>query len=1394
MEYDLVISPYSTFLALQDGDMSAFQNIEELKKLGSFGDYGFFESIDYTSSRLKQGEKYAIVKTYMAHHQGLIFNSINNVLNNKILQTRFNNNPEIESVQILLEERMPKDMIITKEKKERPERIKSTIDSGYIEKAILFSDRNRKNYNVISNENYKIVIDDFGEGYSNYKGILINQYKPAHEFNQGIFFRLKNLKTNKLFNFSSSKISFSQDRAKFVMQEGAIKVTRIVTLNPNKPVEIRRIEIENFGSNEEILEVIADFIPVLSESAGEYAHPAFNNMFLKFDKENDNIIVERHSRELDKFMYLATCLYTESGQIVDNGFEINKEKYFGRGISNEPISQKESRNFSNDLSYSINKVLALKQVVRLPAGEKININLLISVSENKDEALENLNDSKKEDDILKTFEISKVRIEEEMKYLQISSESSRKYQEFLSYILDPNIIKDLKLDINKEYEINSLWKFGISGDIPILTIKVKNLEAIENVQEIIEAYMYYRAKSVYMDLVILNEESNCYERFVRDSIDGIILDKQLNYLKNIKSGIFILNSNELEKDDLETIEIKSKLIIKADIGGIDSFIKEQKKLKYKKVSNKNAIFEEEIVPKREEDLLFFNEYGGFSLDGKEYKFAVNKENKLPSIWSNIISNKMFGLITTENMHDIIWNKNSRLNRITAWNNDTVLNIPSQIIYVRNQKNNKVWTLNSNVLPNPNYYYVTYGFGYSKYKNVSDGILQETDIFVPNDSSISITKIRFKNTTLDEKKLKIIVYLKTVLGEDENVTSGNVYMEKNKNIILMKNMLVDAEFRKIAYITSNMEIKSYTKSKKEVFGNGGILMPDGLFLDEFSSKSGIGNCVAVEFEIDLKEYEENYLCLMIGQENDIFEIEKQKNNFEKIENVDKALNDVNKRWLNLTSTLNIKTPDDKLNILLNGWLIYQTIACRIWAKTAFYQSGGAIGFRDQLQDCLGMKFVDSDMLKEQIIKEAMHQFIQGDVLHWWHEETKKGIRTKFSDDLLWLPYSVYEYVNVTSDYNFLDEEIEYLQGDELKEGEDEVYNQFYKSEVKESLYMHCIRAIDRACKFGDNGFPLIGSGDWNDGFSNIGTKGKGESVWLGFFLYDILNKFVKIGVKRNDTEHVQTYTQIKEELKRTLNTKGWDGRWFKRAITDDGVELGSINSEECKIDGISQSWAVISDAADNDKKYISMQELENNLVDRENNIIKLFWPAFEKAEVNPGYIKAYPNGIRENGGQYTHGAIWSIIALCKLGFGDKALEFANIINPINHSLNKELAKKYRIEPYVVSADVYDNESLKGTGGWSWYTGSSSWYYDAIVEHILGFKIENRYLSLNPCISSNWKEYEIHYKYKTSMYNIKVKNLEGKNTGVSKFFVNENEVEEKRVLLQDDGHIYNIEVIM
>ena len=1397
LEDDLVVSPYSTCLALEDELIKGIQNLKRLEQEGGFGKYGFYEAIDYTQSRVGEKGK-EVVKSYMAHHQGLILLSLNNILNNNILKKRFNENPEIEATNILLEERMPVQMIITKENKEKVVKNKNLNIGSYLERIIEKPNKKFRNVNIISNEKYKITIDDTGESISEYDGVMVNNYKQTSELKKGINIYVKNLKNKKIFDVKeNAKVIFSPDKAKFQKQENNLRVEEIISLDPNRPIEIRRIKIENLGNQEELLEIITDFEPSMSYKMQEYSHPAFNKLFMKMQEKNENIIFEKRNRNLQNSKYLATTLYTENEQFVDFEYEIEKEKYLGRENFDRIKVLTNQRRFSNQISQTIEPIIAMKRSIKIPPKDSANVNLLISVSENKKEAIDNLEDIKCEEEIVRILNIARVRSEEESKYLRVDSKRLDLYARLLKYIVNLNPMKNV---VKKELlKIDSLWKFGISGDNPIILVKIKNIEDMYVVEELINAFEYYRAKKVYLDLVILNLETNVYERFIKESINELISNKQIDYLKNINKGIFILNNDEIQKEDLDVIEFKSRIIIDSQNGGLETVIKELEDAEKEEISIKKeriANIDHEIYSLKKENLLYDNSFGGFSLDGKEYFIYKNKENLLPSVWCNVICNNFFGTVITDNLGGYTWSKNSRLNRLTAWNNDRIIDLPSEIFYIKDEDNKSVWTLNSGIIPNENYYYITHGFGYTKFKNLNDNFNQELEIFVPNEESLKIMKFRIKNLINEDRKIKLLVYVKTVLGEDEILSNGNLFVEEYNNILKIKNVFSENDFQnKTMYITSDLEINSFTGEKDNFFGQGNIYEPDGLYTN-LNNKSGFGknSCVGIEFYLKFKKFEDKNFYIIIGEENKFEEILKIKEKYSKTDKIEQEIEKCKLKWNNILNTVKVKTPVESINIMMNGWLVYQTLSSRLMGRTGYYQSGGAYGFRDQLQDTLGIKYIDSKYLKEQILNCARHQFVEGDVLHWWHNETKKGIRTKFSDDLLWLVYATIEYINFENDMNILDEQIEYLSGNVLSKDEEERYDIYHASSIKENLFEHCVRAINNTIYKGIEPFPKIGVGDWNDGFSNIGPKGKGQSIWLAFFLYDILNKFIPICDMRNRSDLVNIYKECKEKLRKNINIKGWDGRWFKRAITDDGEEIGSINSEECRIDSLSQSWAVMSGAGDNDKKFIAIQEAENYLVDKENKIIKLFDPPFEKSKINPGYIKSYPAGIRENGGQYTHAACWLLIAETMLGFGDKALELAKIINPIEHAKTKEEAKRFKLEPYVVEADLYSNKDLLGRGGWNWYTGSSSWYYKAILEYILGLKIEKGYLKIEPCISKEWKEYEIQYKYKTSLYKIKIKNNKGKNTGVEKFIVNGEIIKNKQILLQDNCKIYNIEVFM
>ena len=1441
---EMVVSSYGTMLALNDHPIDTLNNLKKLEKEGMYNKYGFYESIDYTFGRLKKGEKSAVIKTYMAHHQGLILLSINNLFNKNILQKRFMENPEIEAVEILLEERMPENVIITKEKKERIEETKNIDYETYLVREYNKPYEKLKNINAISSENYLVVMDQKGNGYSKYKDIVINRFKKTDDVEQGIFFFFKNIKTKRIWtsgqmNYLSLPdkylVQFTPEMNKIIRQDGGIETTTKTFIVPNSSVEIRRIELKNLGNIEETIEVSSFIEPILSSLEQDYSHKAFNNLFLSFEflEDTNTVLVKRNQRDNKKEdIYLAVNLYTKNKIIGDLEYEFDKEKFLGRQNVELPVAIKNSNPFSNKTKITLDPVIALRRTMNILPSEKVIFNLIMAISNNREEAINLIKENLNEEKIIQNMNLTKVKAEAETMYLGIKSKDIETYQKMLKYLIYQNPLKLLmyKEKIPKYAPTCELWKYGISGDLPILMVKIKDINDIEVVKEAIQAYEYFKVKNIRIDLVILNEEKKNYENYLQEEIQNAILDKNLGYMQNINGGIFIIQNN-IDEDSKNIIEYRANLLINAEWGGIsrqlkdfeDEYIEKMKDIQLYN-SNKTIVEEEkERKSLNSDELKYYNEYGGFSNDGSEYIIRVNKDEKLPTVWSNIMANENFGTVVTDGMGGYTWFKNCRLNRLTAWNNSQVEDVPSEIMYLKDLETQKIWSLAINPAPDDNDYYITYGFGYSRYIHTSNGIYQELKVFVPNKDSAKVQILHLENKLAKKKQIKLIYCVKPVLDEDEIKSNGYINLEYNKNINLltMQNQTKEGTTSTIMYISSSEEICSYTGSKTSFIGNGTLKNPEGINCLELNKENSLGKdgIAVIEIKIDLEAFETKDIVITLGADTNLLNIQDTAYKYMNINNAMNEYNLTKKYWEKLLDNIKVETPLESINIMLNGWLLYQTLCSRMFARSGYYQSGGAYGFRDQLQDCIALKYISPDILKKQIIKHSEHQFIEGDVEHWWHEETSRGIRTKFSDDLLWLPYMVAEYINFTKDVSILEIETNYIKAPILEDNVDEKYDLHLPSSIKESIYMHCIRAIEKSLNFGENGLPKIGSGDWNDGFSNVGNKGKGESVWLGFFLYTVLDKFSKIceiygenleknsekyannhnkenlqddiNINNNGKIRAEKYRSIMEKLKKALNTNGWDGRWYKRAFMDDGNVLGSIQNEECRIDSIAQSWATISKAGDNDKKYISIEALENHLVDKEAGIIKLLDPPFEKSKLEPGYIKAYIPGTRENGGQYTHAAIWAIIAEALLGFGNKATEYFKMINPIEHSRTKEEAKKYKVEPYVIAADIYGG-SLLGRGGWTWYTGSSSWMYEAGIKYILGLNIQGNILKIEPSIPESWKEYSIRYKYGNSIYNIKVINKNRKSRNKTNIRINNNIIDKDEIILKDDGNIYNVEV--
>ena len=955
---EMVVSSYGGVLAITDFPKEVIQNLKVLEKQGALGKYGFYESIDYTPSRLPVGKKSAVVETYMAHHQALILLSINNLINDNILQNRFMDNPEIKAIDILLQEKMPKDMLITKEKKEKTRKIKYVGYDNYIENKYTQIKEFPRKCNILSSEDYLIEIDDRGEGFSKYKDIIVNRYKETANTAQGIFFYLRDLEKNETWkigydaeNKGKYEVTFSDDKAKYVLSKNEIDTEVSIIAGSIPGTEIRSIKLKNNSEKDVELDVISSFIPVLSRIEDDISHPAFNNLFLKFDiSKNGDLLVKRNKRGNIKEMYLATNLFIQSENMKKPEYEIDASKLNG-------ILQN-GGDFSNKIGLVTEGTVTFKQKVKLKSLGEETLNLVICVSENREQVLENLEYYRIQENIKSEFNIARAKAEEEERYLSLTKNDLKSFNMILPYILHQNPMKSMYMEklLYKEYKQSDFWKYGISGDNPIILVEAFGLNDIYVIKEILKVHENLRAKGIQVDVVILDYEKNIYERYVRDQIIQEILNMQIGYLQNVSGGIFLLNKNEIEDEDL--FKFKANIIFDASKGSLQEQIKEMEEEYAKKLSEdeeKNPILKlenisieniqfEKIKPNIDiENLKFYNGHGGFSDDGKEYIIKIKNMQTPPTVWSNVLANEKFGTVVTSNLGGFTYSKNSRLNRISAWANNPLDDVPSEIIYLRDLKYGKAWTLNSNVMQDDEDYYVIMGLGYVKTYHASLGLIQEDEIFVPKNDSIKINMIRFKNTLSEKRKIKLVYYIKPVLGEDETKTSGyiNLKFDRENNVLISKNIYGDG-ISKNVYVSSSEKIKSYTGNNLSFEGEESLKNPDGIYKAGLSMENGLGvpSCIAIEIEVELDSYEDKKIILMLGEEDTEEEVINTLEKYNAEEKVVNANREMREYWNNILRKVQVRTGRQEIDFMLNGWAMYQTIVCRIFARSGYYQSGGA----------------------------------------------------------------------------------------------------------------------------------------------------------------------------------------------------------------------------------------------------------------------------------------------------------------------------------------------------------------------------------------------------------------------------------------------------------------------
>ena len=867
-----------------------------------------------------------------------------------------------------------------------------------------------------------------------------------------------------------------------------------------------------------------------------------------------------------------------------------------------------------------------------------------------------------------------------------------------------------------------LWSRGISGDLPIVLIIISRYEDLDIIYDIVKAHEYWKAKGIFADIVVISKDEIGYSHPLWNNVCDIISGSHLGSSQNISGGAFLLRGEILSKEEIEKLINISNIVFKDSSLVIPEFTKNYYN-NFKVAKNDSR----EKIERRELD--FFNGIGGFDTRNNEYVIYPSRDNYTPLPWSNTLANKDFGCITTEAGGGFTWAYNSHEYRLTPWTNDPISDKLGEYLYIKDLETNEIFSpyllpFNSN-----GEYEVAYGLGYTRYVAIVADFKVELFIFIPKKDLVKVIDFKIKNLKNQSRKIEVGYCIKPVLGSDSNFKEHNIEYEFQDNKLFLMNKYEKEFFNEKVFITMNSDCIFYKDNN-----------------DFYISK-----------EISLDAFNVSDIVILFG----IYSEDKLIENYLNSEYRKKELEEVKDFFVKDVNKIKINTPDKATNLLLNSFLLYQALVCRLWAKSSFYQSGGATGFRDQLQDCMPFSYILPDITHDEIMYHAKHQFEEGDVLHWWHKEAKKGTRTRFSDDLLWLVYVTNYYVKVTGNNSILDEQVEFVEGAELNEYENERYISFEYSKNSASLFAHCVLAIERMLKLGDHGLILMGSGDWNDGMNEVGHKGKGESVWLSWFVYKILTDFVPICRTQGRDDLADKYSEFAAKLKENINQNAWDGEWYIRAFFDDGRPLGSIENEECKIDSISQSWSIISGAGENEKQKKAMNSFFNYLVDRENGIIKLLTPPFKKSELMPGYIKSYPEGVRENGGQYTHGAIWSGVAYALLNDKEKTFEIFEILNPINHSRTDSEMRKYKVEPYVISADIYSNSLHIGRGGWSWYTGAAAWMYMFGIEYLLGIKFRGDTVFIKPCVPESWKEFEVEYRYFDTLYKIKII-FNGENT--------------------------------
>ena len=1405
---DLVISPYSSFLALMVSPKEAEKNLHVLEDAGATGPYGFYEAVDFNRSTQepKIGEN---VKIYTAHHQGMSMVAINNALNDRIMSDRLHSNDYIKSCEILLDEKIPEVSNVVEPNQYGFDTKLSTV-RRYEKERVRYSNTPNTLFPIAQlygNGKYSVMISNSGSGYSKFREIFINRFNEDLTLDSsGNHIFIKEMKSNHFWSATYQptlvkpdeyEVKFYPEYAEFRRMDKKTQTMLNVFVPPEKNFEIRELTMTNTSDETRSYEVTTYSEVMLDELKAGIAHPVFNKLFIETSYENGVLIAKRKKRnirDIEKFAFHFA--FSENLNLGMDSYDTSRQNFIGR-IKHIQNPAAINSALTNSVGTVLDPIFSIRYKVELKPGESKKIHFIYGYANN-------LYEIRAARELLFTGEqmhelkyLNSHYVDSKRTHLGIDIRQEILFQKVLSRLVYPDYRLKEYQNIDHTAGKSLLYRFSISGENKILAVKV-NSKNIELVRNMVLLHEYLRILRFNFDLVFIVDEKISYEETLEQDVYEVVESSLSHPYKG--SGVYVLNVINMTVEERATILSLAKVVLDTSLGSLDDQINLASRYSEPEtVGIKETVYEdyvESIVPAGEfkEGLDFYNGIGGFSTDGANYVMDISADNPTPLPWSNIISNENFGTMVTESGLGYTWNINSQSNKLSPWSNDFVSDSQGEILYLKDADSEKVFS--ATPLPNKSgNFKITHTQGYTEYTGESFDIEHSLRVFVDNHDPVKILKLTLKNNSNYTKTIEASYYVEFVLGEHRHSDQENLKVEFDpvRQSITAQNLFNVGFSNQVAFMATNRPVVAATSDRKKFFGRGNSKKAPLWVYNNTHGITGFKSvsdkCGVLTTEVEVPKNSRVSLVFILGQEESIDNINKLIDKYTNIEAVDYSFKDVVERWNKVKSVVTVNTPDKKFNYLINNWMLYQVLSCRVWGKTAFYQAAGAFGFRDQLQDVMALVYTDPKRVRDHITLCCAHQFKEGDVQHWWHYPSGAGVRTKITDDLLWLPYVVSYYIEKTGDTEILNIEVPYLEMQTLQPHEESVYLAPGVSEERGNVLDHCMRAINRSLKFGSHGLPLIGSGDWNDGLSSVGDEGKGESVWLAWFILTVLGKFVKVLERTDRRGEAERLISISEELKNNVNENGWDGEWYMRAYFDDGSPLGTHLNNECTVDSISQSWSVISEAASPDKMEKAMLSHEKYLEDKKNKIIKLLTPPFKESTPFPGYIQGYPEGIRENGGQYTHGAVWAVRAYAMMKNGDKAYELFNTLNPINRTLDRESVNIYKSEPYVMAGDIYSNLQHLARGGWSWYTGSAGWLYQVSIEDILGFKKHADYFTLDPVIPKEWKGFEMTYNYEGTKYNIKVER--GTEKGM---YLNGNKIEDKKIPLKENSGEIDVSLVI